>query len=442
MMSEASPPRESKIWPVLRVTGGNFLEFFDFFLYGFFARQIAETFFPADSEFASLMAALVVFGAGFIIRPFGAFVLGAYVDRVGRRKGLIFSLTLLAIGTFTITFSPGYSTIGIIAPILVVIGRLLQGLSAGGEHGAVAIYLSEMATPEHKGFYVAWQAASQQLATIGAGVSGYLVSTLMMPATVAAWGWRIPFLVGCLIIPFVIFLRRSLQETEAFKAEKHHPGAMEVMRTLVESWQAILGGMLIVITMTVAFYTITAYTPTFGARELHLTTGDSLLVAVCIGASNLFWLPLAGALSDRIGRKPVLLIFSSLMLVTAYPVLSWLVLAPTFQRMLIVELWLSFTYAGYSGAMMVALTEVVPARARVSGFSVAYNLATTLGGFSLAICTGLIQLTGNRAAPGFWMSFAAFCGIIGTLWLYSRQPATAAARSRALDPGLPLASKG
>jgi MHS family citrate/tricarballylate:H+ symporter-like MFS transporter len=302
---------------------------------------------------------------------------------------------------------------------------LLQGLSAGGEHGAVAIYLAEMATPRHKGFYVAWQAASQQLATIGAGTAGYFVSALLSPADVQAWGWRIPFLIGCLIIPFVILLRRSLAETEAFKAQKRHPGAREVMQTLGEHWRTMGGCVMIVITMTIAFYTITAYTPTFGARELHLTTGDSLLVACSVGLSNLIWLPIAGALSDRIGRKPVLLIFAALMLLTAYPVLYWLAIAPTFWRMLAVELWLSFTYSGYSGAMMVALTEVVPVRARVSGFSVAYALATTLGGFSLAVCTGLIEVTGDKAAPGLWMSFAALCGIFGTLYIYRRRGADA-----------------
>src|ERR1700720_1587960 len=214
---------QSKLATVLRVTSGNFLEMFDFFLFGFYATNISRTFFPASSEFASLMLTFGTFGAGFLMRPLGAVVLGAYVDRVGRRLGLIVTLSIMAMGTILIAFVPGYATIGAVAPFLVLIGRLLQGFSAGVELGGVSVYLSEMATPGHKGFYVAWQSGSQQVAIIIAALIGYILNKWLAPDQISAWGWRIPFFIGCLIVPFICLIRRSLQETEAFLARKHRP---------------------------------------------------------------------------------------------------------------------------------------------------------------------------------------------------------------------------
>jgi MHS family citrate/tricarballylate:H+ symporter-like MFS transporter len=182
----------------------------------------------------------------------------------------------------------------------------------------------------------------------------------------------------------------------------------------------VLGGVAMVMMTTVSFYLITVYTPTFGRSVLKLTESDALLVTIAVAASNFVWLPISGALSDRIGRKPILLAFAVLALLTAYPALSWLVREPTFDRMLTIELWLSFIYACYNGAMVVALTEIIPASVRTSGFSLAYSLATTLGGSSLLISTWLIAHTGDKAAPGYWMSFAAVCGLIATLALYRR----------------------
>ncbi len=416
--------RGSKRWMVFRVASGNLLEFFDFFLYGFYARHIAATFFPAENEFASLMLTLIVFGAGFLIRPLGAVLLGAYADRAGRRKGLLISLCLLAVGTVLIACTPGYATIGVTASILVVVGRLLQGFSAGGEAGGVAVYLAEMATPGHEGFYVAWQSCSQQAAIIAASLAGFAVNTLFSPAAIAGWAWRLPFFIGCLVVPLLLMLRRSLAETDAHAARSHHPATRETLQTLATEWRRVAAGMLMVVTTTVAFYTITTYTPTYGVRELHLSATISLIVTFSVGLSNLLWLPVWGAVSDRVGRRPVMLTFTVLMLLTAYPALRWLVAAPSLERMLAVQLWLSFVYAGYNGAMTVALTEIVPATTRVSGFSLAYSLATTLGGFSLAISTALIQWTGDKAAPGIWMSFGAICGLCATLAVYRRADAS------------------
>ncbi len=195
----ADSPRTSpraKVAAVFRVTAGNFLEQFDFFLFGIYAKQIASVFFPSDNEYASLMLTFATFGIGFLMRPLGAIVLGSYIDRVGRRQGLIVTLAIMASGTLLIAFVPGYATIGILAPIVVMIGRLLQGFSAGAELGGVSVYLAEMATPGRKGFYTSWQSASQQVSVIVAAMLGFALNSWLSTTQIAAWGWRIPFLIG------------------------------------------------------------------------------------------------------------------------------------------------------------------------------------------------------------------------------------------------------
>ena len=414
-------PASSKLGTVLRVTSGNFLEMFDFFLFGLFAEYISRAFFPSLNDFARMMSTFATFGAGFLMRPLGAMLLGPYIDRIGRRRGLIVTLCIMASGTVLIAFVPGYASIGALAPLLVLCGRLLQGFSAGVELGGVSVYLSEMATPGHRGFYVSWQSGSQQVAIMVAAALGYAVNAMLPADLVANWGWRIPFFVGCMIIPFIFVIRRSLQETEAFKARTHRPELAEMLRSIAQNWGIVLAGMMLVLMTTVSFYMITIYTPTFGKNVLELSTLDSLVVTFCVGVSNFFWLPLMGALSDRVGRRPILLAFTLLTIATAYPALWWLVAEPTFGKMLAVELWLSFLYASYNGAMVVALTEVMPADVRTTGFSLAYSLATTIGGFTPFIATWLISYTGDKAVVGWWMSFAALCGLIATITLYRKK---------------------
>jgi len=412
----AAPARKSMIWAVVRVASGNFLEMYDFFAFGYAAAAIAHTFFPNSSDFAALMFTFMGFGAGFLMRPLGAIVLGAYIDRHGRRKGLLLTLTLMSIGTLTLAVTPGYATLGLLAPLLILLGRLLQGFSAGVELGGVSVYLAEIATPGHKGFYVSWQSGSQQVAVIFLALLGVILSEVLPPESLGAWGWRIPFLVGCLIIPLIFILRRSLEETEAFLARRHHPSLGEIARSVATSWWIVILGMLMVTMTTVSFYFITVYTPTFGKEVLKLGATDSLVVTLCVGISNLFWLPVMGALSDRIGRRPILIAFTLIALVSTYPALDWLVGDPSFARLLIVELWLSFIYASYNGAMVVALTEIMPVEVRTVGFSLAYSLATALfGGFTPAISTYIIHESGNRAMGGAWLGFAALCGLVAIL---------------------------
>ncbi|MTJ81840.1 MAG: MFS transporter [Telmatospirillum sp.] len=413
---------QSKVWRVLQVSSGNFLEMYDFMVFGYYAKAIGNAFFPSNSEFATLMATFMTFGAGFLMRPLGAIILGSYIDHHGRRKGLILTLGLMAIGTLTIALVPGYEKVGFLAPLIVVSGRLLQGLSAGVELGGVSVYLSEIASPGLKGFYVSWQSASQQVAVMFAALLGVMLSSWLPPEQMVAWGWRVPLVVGCVIIPFIFLLRRTLQETEEFQARKHRLSSAEILQSVAANWRLILIGTFMVTISNAAFYMITAYTPTFGNTVLKLSNLDALTVTLCVGLSNFIFVPLGGLLSDKVGRKPVLIGSAGLILVTAYPAMSWLTGAPTFGHLLAVELWLSVLYSAYNGGMIVYVTEIMPAEVRTAGFSLSYSLSQTIfGGFTPAISTYLIHLTNDKAAPGAWLSFAAVCALSAVLINWRRE---------------------
>ena len=408
--------RRQKIKAVIRVAAGNFLEMYDFIIYGYYATYIARTFFPADNEFVSLMAAFLAYGAGFLIRPIGAVVLGSYTDRVGRRAGLILSLSLMAVGTASIAFTPGYETIGILAPIIIVLGRLVQGFSAGVEIGGCSIYLAEIATPGNRGFYTSWQSGSQQVAVMLSAILGVALTSVLTTDQMTAWGWRVPLFIGCAIIPVVFWLRRTLPETEAFIHSKPPTETREVLRILGANWQIVAIGVMMSILTTTTFYTITVYTPTFGTRALGLQPVEAMIVTLCAGLSNFIWLPLGGALSDRFGRRPQLFIVPIVALLTAYAAMSWLVEAPSFTKLLLVVLWFSAIFGLYNGAMIPLLAEIMPPKVRTTGFALAFVTATAIfGGFTPTINTALIELTGNLAAPALWVSLAAAVSLTGAL---------------------------
>ncbi|MDA8408226.1 MAG: MFS transporter [Deltaproteobacteria bacterium] len=405
--------RIERIKTVMRVTTGNFLEMYDFIVYSYYAKYIGQVFFPSVSEFASLMASFLTFGVGFLMRPVGALVLGAYIDRHGRSKGLILTLGLMAVGICAIAVTPGYNQIGVLAPIIVVCGRLLQGLSAGVELGGVSVYLAEIATPGNRGFYCSWQSGSQQVAVMFTAIIGVSLTFALTAQQLAEWGWRIPMIIGCAIVPLIFWLRRSLKETKVFSSRKHHPKGREILRILASNWRLAFIGMMLSTMTTTAFYTITAYTPTYGHEALNLAVRDNLIVTLCVGLSNFIWLPIGGAISDRIGRRPLLILMPLLAILTAYPAMLWLVAAPSFGKLLLVLLWFSFFYGAYNGAMIPFLTEIMPPEVRTAGFSLAYSLATAIfGGFTPAVCVWLIEVSGNRASPALWLSSGAAISLI------------------------------
>ena len=385
---------------------------YDFMVFGYYAADIGRTFFPNSSAFASLLLSLTTFGAGFLMRPLGALVLGNYVDRRGRRQGLILTLGLMAVGTLSVACTPGYAAIGIAAPLLVLAGRLVQGFSAGVEVGAASVYLAEIATPGHRGFYTSWQSTSQQMAVIFAALLGLTVAP--------RWGWRAPLLIGCALIPFLFWVRSSLPETQAFLTRKRRPSMREIWTTMLAHAPLVVLGMMLSALTTVSFYMITAYTPTFGSSVLHLARRQNFLVTFSVGVSNFLLVPVMGALSDKVGRRPQLAACGIAALLTAAPLYIWLVRAPSAGKLLFVELWFSLIFAACSGAMVPFLTEIMPASVRTTGYSLAFSLATAVfGGFTPAISTALIGLTGSRAMPALWLSFAALLVLIAVALLKS-----------------------
>lgn len=416
--------RRAVIGKILRVASGNFLEMYDFVVYGYYAIYIAAKFFPEGNEYAALMMSLMTFGVGFIMRPLGALVLGAYVDRVGRRKGLLVTLLIMAVGTFAIAVAPGYATIGLFAPLIIVAARLLQGFSAGVELGGVSVYLSEISRPGHRGFYVSWQSASQQVAVVFTALVGIILTGWLTLQEMRDWGWRVPFIVGCLIIPVLLWLRNSLEETEAFKKSARPASLGETTSLVLQNWRPVLLGMMLSALNTTNFYLITAYTPTFAQRELQLGANGSLIVVLCVGLSNFMWVPIGGALSDRIGRRPMLVAMPIMALLTGYPLMSWLVETPDLMKLLVTQLWFSCVFGLYNGSMIPTLLEIMPARIRTAGFSLAFSLNTVVfGGFTPAIATWAIRTTGDRAAPAIWLSVAAAISLAAAL-LVTRRPVT------------------
>jgi len=415
---------------VIRAGTGNFLELYDFLVYAYFATYIARAYFPVADEFTSIMLALGTYGVASIARPFGAILLGSYMDRHGRRKGLLVTLTLMAIGTATLAFTPSYATIGILAPIIITAGRLIQGFSIGVEAGGVNVYLAEIATPKNRGFYCSWQGGSQALGVMAATGLGALLTATLTPEQMQAYGWRIPLVVGCGIIPILFWLRRSLQETEYFENSSKARSTGEVLRILLEHWGILTIGVMLTILNTTMFYFVNTYTPTYGIRALQLDPLGTFMVALVVGTVSFCLLPVGGIVSDRIGRFPTLIGVPALVLVTSYLGMAWLDAAPSFERLLAIELWLAALYAMYAGTLVPLLTEIIPGKARSSGYSVILSLANGLfGSFTPFIATGLIEVTGDRASPAYWLSACAALSLLGSLalWRFAGKPAIQAA---------------
>jgi len=414
--SDGREPRRRRVAAVARVICGNFLEMFDFFVYGFYASIIAKVLFPAGDAYVSLLLSWMTFGAGFLMRPLGALVLGAFADTHGRRAGLLLSLALMSAGVVCIGFVPSYASIGLIAPVVVLVGRLLQGFSAGAESGTVSVYLTEIAPPGRRGLFASLQTWSQQVAVIFASAIGIVLRLSLTPRQMTDWGWRVPFIIGSLLIPFLLVMRRSIEETEDFKARRHHPGLAVIWRTLWLNWRLVGTAMMMITLTAVMFYLVTAYMAGFGSEVLHLSPVDSFLVTLCTGFANLVWIPLVAALSDKVGRTPLLLSAAAAIALTSYPSMEWLVAEPSLTRLFMVEMFLGSLYGMWQGVLIVSIVEIMPAEVRAAGWSVAYSLTYAIfGGFTPALVTWLIHATGDKGMPGAALVPAAIIGFIGTL---------------------------
>jgi MFS transporter, MHS family, proline/betaine transporter len=397
---------------------GNALEWFDFLIYGYFAVTISKVFFPSGDETASLLATFGTFSVSFLVRPIGAIVIGAYTDRAGRKAGLTLSIMLMVIGTTLTALTPGYATIGLAAPILILIARLLQGFSVGGEFGSAVTFLAEQ-TASRKGFVASWQWASTGITNALASAFGIVLTSILSPEQLGEWGWRVPFLFGILVGPIGLYIRRRLDETPEFAEIK--PTRTPVRDVLRDNpIECLLAMGAAVISNSSAY--IILYIPTYAIKEMHLPQATGYIAtfvgAVVLGVVS----PIAGHFSDKLGRSGILSGTAWLFFLTT-PVVFYLMIAyPSLATAVFAASWLSLVKAGYSGVLPSQLAELFPTRLRGIGVSLSFAIAVTIfGGFTPFVSTWLISVTGNSLSPSFYIMFTAALSIIALAFVRSRR---------------------
>src|ERR1700722_5218239 len=413
---------QSKTTQIAAAVIGNAFEWYDFIAFGFLTVVIARLFFPTDSQYASLSLTTATFGVGFFMRPVGGLVLGMYADRKGRKAALQLIIGLMTVAIAMIAFAPTYETVGIAAPLIIVVARLLQGFATGGEFASATVFLIESAPSHRRGFYGSWQMVGQGFAVLIGALLGALVTRGLSPDALDSWGWRVPFLFGLVIGPIGLYIRRYLSETNAFvearSASSNEPRLMTTLSTHLKEKLVCIG----TITFgTIAFYVILVYMPTFARTQLHLQL-DEAFAAQSIG---LVWMivliPVFGLLCDRIGRKPIMIVALVLYLMLAYPLFSWVSRNPSFGDLVLMQVILCGILAAFYGPVSTVLAEQFPARTRSTRLSIAYNIAVMVfGGFAQFFVTWLIEVTGSPIAPAFYVMFGAAVGLLAAFFLVDR----------------------
>jgi len=364
------------------------------------------------NDSVSILLTLGTFGVSFFMRPLGAIVLGAYADRAGRKAALTLSILLMMMGTFIIAVLPTYSSIGVAAPLILVLARLMQGFSAGGEFGSATAFLAEH-VPGRRGFFASWQVASQGLTTLLAAIFGVVLTGNLSPEQMSSWGWRVPFIFGLLIGPVAYYIRTRLDETPEFLASV--PTTTPLRDTFALNKERLLIAIGTVVLGTVATYLV-LFMPTYAIRQLGLAPSVAFAAILLTGAIQMVLSPFVGHFSDTHGRTRIMLISAVLLLVLIYPLFTWLVGRPTFGTLLVVQAVLGVLMTGYFAALPGLLSEMFPVATRTTGMSLAYNIAVTVfGGFGPFIITWLIASTGSKAAPSFYLIFAAVVSLIALM---------------------------
>lgn len=391
---------------------GNALEWFDLVVYGFFAATISRLFFPNENETISLLITLGTFGVSFFMRPLGALVLGVYADRVGRRATLTLAIMLMMLGTLMIAVMPTYATIGIWAPIGIVIARMIQGFSAGGEFGSATAFLAEH-SPNRRGFFASWQVASQGLTTILAAGFGTGLNAWLTTEQLESWGWRVPFFFGLLIGPVAYYIRTRIDETPEFLAAERTESPLA--DTFTQHRTRLILAIGSVVLGTVATYLI-LYMPTYAVKQLGIPASAAFAATLITGVVQFIFAPIVGHWSDRHGRTGIMLTSAVLFLVLMYPLFLLLRSSPTFATMMVVQFVIGVLLAGYFGALPALLTDLFPTQSRTTGMSLGYNIAVTIfGGFAPFIIAWLISISGNKLAPSFYVIFAAVISLISLI---------------------------
>jgi MFS family permease len=395
---------------MLAVGIGNALEFYDFIAFAFFATQIARTFLPASQTSRGLLFTLAFFGAGFLTRPVGAIVIGYYADSVGRRPAMLVSLALMGISVVGLAITPSYAQIGIAAPTLLLLFRVLQGFALGGEVGPSTAFLIEAAPPHRRGLYVSIQQASQGVAILTAGVVTFVLASLLTAESLQAWGWRVAFLLGAAIVPIGVYIRRQLPETL-----EQVDSVTAFATTPLESWRVSTLGLLILGSMTISTYTL-GYMNTFAQESLNLTPQFAFGAILINGLAFALAAPLSGILCDRFGRKRVMLCAVAALLVLVIPCFRILVEMRSAASLYVVTGVLSIGVQIAAVAVLTAITETLPRSVRSIGLATIYALAIAIFGSSAQYMVSLlVEATGSSSAPGFYMTGALVVGGLAML---------------------------
>ncbi|AUT59890.1 MFS transporter [Paraburkholderia terrae] len=421
-MSGTQPQRASHAKAIAAITLGNGLEFFDFTIYSFFATIIGKLYFPVEGQLAQLMLAVGTFGVGFIMRPVGGVVLGAYADRAGRKAAMSLTLWLMTLGSAIIAFVPTYASIGLAAPVLVILARLIQGFALGGEIGASTSLLMEYGSDRTRGFYGSWQFVSQGLNTVVGSLLGVALAAMLSTHALESWGWRVPFVIGMAMGPIGVYIRRHLDETLPLPASSDHSPALEAA-TVAKPVREIFGthmgsivtGVVTTIGGTAANYIVLFYLSTYAIKILHMPMSLALWASWTAALVTVICSPFAGSLSDRYGRKRVLWVSRVLLIAGVYPAFMVINAVPTVPVLLSVVAVLGVLVAFTAVPNIVMLPEMFPREIRATGMSIVYCLGVSIfGGFAQFFATWLIQLSGNTLAPAWYLIG---CGLVSLLAL-------------------------
>lgn len=415
---------------VLACAAGQAFEIFDFVIYGFFAVAIGRAFFPSSDPAASLLASFATFAVGFVFRPIGALIIGYYGDRFGRRKALVVTVGMMACATGFTGLIPSYAAIGLWAPILLVICRMFQGFSTGGEWGGAAAFLVEHAPSGRRGFIGSFQQAATAIGAMGATFSAAILSSSMSSESFFAWGWRVPFLIGFVLGPIGYYLRTRVAETPAVQraVETQAIKRMPIAEAVSAHGGMFLAGFGLSIIGCVINYVFLVFLPSFASQTLKIDLRYALWSTALAGTLYLVLTPIVGHYSDRVGRKPMLFACSLLAVIMAYPLFLFLATYPTFWGMLLVQAIAQAVLTLYTGVISTILSEMFPTNVRYTALSVSYGFAVAIfGGFAPYISTLLVRITGDVLAPSYYVIAAGIVSGIAVLFVQERHRAPALA---------------
>jgi MFS transporter, MHS family, proline/betaine transporter len=408
---------------ILACLTGNFLEFYDFTLYGFFAIFVGRTFFPSTNPVVSLLSSLATFGVGFVMRPVGGLIMGAYADRFGRKGALIVTMAMMAVATGVPSLMPGYATAGIWAPIVLVLCRLTQGFSTGGEWGGAVIFMVEYAPPERRGFYASWMQVGVALGSLFGSASALVATASLNTASLYSWGWRVPFAVGFLLLPIGYYLRSRVDETPAFERLVTRgevataPMRSAFARQKVAMWQ-VFGTSII---WNAGGYVLLVFLPSFATQALRVDLKLALAATTIGTVVRAVLTPVIGHLSDRVGRKSIIQSVNFAFLLVIYPLFLWMEADHGFASLLCTSIVAGVLLAMVGGAGPVMLAELFPTKLRSTPIGLGYNASVAIfGGFGPLICTYLVQRTGQTVAPAYFLLACSLASILCVIPLRDR----------------------